>query len=156
MGNDEAKLFVAGLPDSISEDVLKQIFEATGGSVVNVSLPKDRATGRPRGFGFVTLSTPAEAQLARDALDGVWIGDEILTERLRWRETVVVEQPEELPPTEPTGLGHTARENTVAAFAEVMAEISEGPRPLSSPTAAPTSATKAGSFGRPRCGTGAR
>jgi RNA recognition motif-containing protein len=70
MGNDEAKLFVAGLPDSISEDVLKQIFEATGGSVVNVSLPKDRATGRPRGFGFVTLSNPTEAQAARDALDG--------------------------------------------------------------------------------------
>ncbi len=70
MANEEAKLFVAGLPDSVSEDVLKQLFEATGGSVVNVSLPKDRATGRPRGFGFVTLSTPAEAQAARDALDG--------------------------------------------------------------------------------------
>ena len=70
MANEEAKLFVAGLPDSISEDVLKQLFEATGGTVVNVSLPKDRATGRPRGFGFVTLSTPAEAQIARDALDG--------------------------------------------------------------------------------------
>lgn len=69
-GNEEAKLFVAGLPDSISEDVLKQLFEATGGTVVNVSLPKDRQTGRPRGFGFVTLSTPAEAQAARDALDG--------------------------------------------------------------------------------------
>src|SRR5271163_367774 len=70
MGNDEAKLFVAGLPDSVSEEVLKQLFEATGGTVVSVSLPKDRATGRPRGFGFVTLSTPAEAQIARDALDG--------------------------------------------------------------------------------------
>src|SRR5258706_4154800 len=70
MATDEAKLFVAGLPDSISEDVLKQLFEATGGTVLNVSLPKDRATGRPRGFGFVTLSTPAEAQAARDALDG--------------------------------------------------------------------------------------
>jgi RNA recognition motif-containing protein len=70
MGNDEAKLFVAGLPDSISEEVLKQIFEATGGSVVNVSLPKDRATGRPRGFGFVTMSTAAEAQAALQALDG--------------------------------------------------------------------------------------
>src|SRR5208282_944061 len=70
MANEEAKLFVAGLPDSISEDVLKQLFEATGGTVVNVSLPKDRATGRPRGFGFVTLSTPTEAQAARDALDG--------------------------------------------------------------------------------------
>jgi RNA recognition motif-containing protein len=70
MANEEAKLFVAGLPDSISEDVLKQLFEATGGKVVSVSLPKDRTTGRPRGFGFVTLSTPQEAQAARDALDG--------------------------------------------------------------------------------------
>ncbi|HLK38567.1 MAG TPA: RNA-binding protein [Polyangiaceae bacterium] len=70
MGNEEAKLFVAGLPDSISEDVLKQLFEATGGKVISVSLPKDRTTGRPRGFGFVTLATPQEAQAARDALDG--------------------------------------------------------------------------------------
>ncbi|MDP9035470.1 MAG: hypothetical protein M3O50_11740 [Myxococcota bacterium] len=70
MANEEAKLFVAGLPDSISEDVLKQLFEATGGKVLGVSLPKDRLTGRPRGFGFVTLSTPQEAQAARDALDG--------------------------------------------------------------------------------------
>jgi nucleolin len=70
MANEEAKLFVAGLPDSISEDVLKQLFEATGGKVLAVSLPKDRMTGRPRGFGFVTLATPEEAQAARDALDG--------------------------------------------------------------------------------------
>jgi RNA recognition motif-containing protein len=70
MANEDAKLFVAGLPDSISEDVLKQLFEATGGKVVSVSLPKDRTTGRPRGFGFVTLATAQEAQAARDALDG--------------------------------------------------------------------------------------
>lgn len=68
--NEDAKLFVAGLPDSVSEDVLKTIFEATGGKVVSVSLPKDRTTGRPRGFGFVTMTTPAEAQAARDSLDG--------------------------------------------------------------------------------------
>jgi nucleolin len=81
MGNDEAKLFVAGLPDSISEEVLKQIFEATGGTVINVSLPKDRATGRPRGFGFVTLSTPTEAQSARDALDGSMQGGKSISVR---------------------------------------------------------------------------
>jgi RNA recognition motif-containing protein len=46
------------------------LFEATGGKVVGLSLPKDRTTGRLRGFGFVTLSTPQEAQAARDALDG--------------------------------------------------------------------------------------
>src|SRR3954447_21155044 len=71
MSNEDArKLFVAGLPDSITEDVLRTLFEATGGTVSEISLPKDRATGRPRGFGFVTLSTSEEAQAARDSLDG--------------------------------------------------------------------------------------
>jgi RNA recognition motif-containing protein len=81
MANEEAKLFVAGLPDSISEDVLKQLFEATGGKVVAVSLPKDRMTGRPRGFGFVTLGTPQEAQAARDALDGTLQGGKSISVR---------------------------------------------------------------------------
>ncbi len=81
MANEEAKLFVAGLPDSISEDVLKQLFEATGGKVVSVSLPKDRMTGRPRGFGFVTLATPEEAQAARDALDGSMQGGKSISVR---------------------------------------------------------------------------
>jgi len=67
---DERKLFVAGLPDSVTEDVLRQIFEATGGTVTDVSLPRDRMTGRPRGFGFVTLGTAEQAAQARRALDG--------------------------------------------------------------------------------------
>ncbi len=81
MATDESKLFVAGLPDSISEDVLKGLFEATGGKVVAVSLPKDRMTGRPRGFGFVTLATPQEAQAARDALDGSLQGGKSISVR---------------------------------------------------------------------------
>ncbi len=81
MANEEAKLFVAGLPDSMSEEALKQIFEAVGGKVVNVSLPKDRATGRPRGFGFVTLATPEEAQAARSALDGSMQGGRSISVR---------------------------------------------------------------------------
>jgi nucleolin len=81
MANEEAKLFVAGLPDSISEEVLKQLFEATGGKVVGVSLPKDRMTGRPRGFGFVTMTTPQEAQAARDALDGSMQGGKSISVR---------------------------------------------------------------------------
>jgi nucleolin len=67
---DARKLFVAGLPDSVTEDALREIFEATGGKVVDVSLPRDRATGRPRGFGFVTFSTSEEAATARGSLDG--------------------------------------------------------------------------------------
>src|SRR3954470_4430589 len=67
---DSRKLFVAGLPDSITEDVLRTLFEAAGGTVSEISLPKDRTTGRPRGFGFVTLATSDEAQAAMDSLDG--------------------------------------------------------------------------------------
>jgi nucleolin len=81
MAEDSRKLFVAGLPDSITEDVLRQLFEATGGNVVEVSLPKDRATGRPRGFGFVTLSTMEEANSARESLDGSFQGGKSISVR---------------------------------------------------------------------------
>src|SRR5262245_59465362 len=81
MAEDSRKLFVAGLPDSITEDVLRQLFEATGGTVVEVSLPKDRATGRPRGFGFVTLATNEEATSARESLDGSFQGGKSISVR---------------------------------------------------------------------------
>jgi len=81
MAEDSRKLFVAGLPDSISEEILRQLFEATGGSVVEVSLPKDRATGRPRGFGFVTLATIEEANSARESLDGSFHGGRSISVR---------------------------------------------------------------------------
>jgi len=67
---DARKLFVAGLPDSIDEEVLRQLFEATGGVVLEVSLPRDRTSGRARGFGFVTLETSEQADGARASLDG--------------------------------------------------------------------------------------
>jgi hypothetical protein len=81
MAEDSRKLFVAGLPDTITEEVLKQLFEATGGAVVEVSLPKDRATGRPRGFGFVTLATTDEANAARESLDGSFQGGKSISVR---------------------------------------------------------------------------
>ena len=68
--DDARKLFVAGLTESIDENLLRSLFEGVGVTVVGVSLPKDRATGRPRGFGFVTLSTEEEADMARNSLDG--------------------------------------------------------------------------------------
>ena len=81
MAEDSRKLFVAGLPDSITEDFLRGLFEATGGNVVEVSLPKDRATGRPRGFGFVTLATSEEAGSARESLDGSFQGGKSISVR---------------------------------------------------------------------------
>ncbi len=67
---DASKLFVAGLPDGVTEDALRTLFTSTGSRVTELSLPRDRATGRVKGFAFVTLSTSQEAEAARTALDG--------------------------------------------------------------------------------------
>lgn len=67
---DERKLFVAGLAEVVTEDVLRQLFEAAGGAVDEVTIPRDRATGKPRGFGFVTMASEAGAAAARASLDG--------------------------------------------------------------------------------------
>lgn len=71
---DSRKLFVAGLSDSVTESELRQIFEGTGAGVDDVSVPRDRQTGRARGFGFVTLSSESDAARVRDELDGLQQG----------------------------------------------------------------------------------
>lgn len=72
MGTEEdaRKLFVAGLPETVTDDGLRTLFTSTGSAIDELSLPRDRATGRPRGFAFVTLSTAEDAQRAREQLDG--------------------------------------------------------------------------------------
>ncbi len=63
------KLFVGNLPFSIDEKGLEEIFTPSG-TVVSVSIPTDRETGRKRGFAFVEMSNQAEAEAAVKALDG--------------------------------------------------------------------------------------
>ncbi len=59
----ENKLYVGNLPFSTTEEDLRNMF-AQAGTVVSVSLIKDRDTGRSRGFAFVELSNQAEAEKA--------------------------------------------------------------------------------------------
>src|ERR1041384_8299018 len=54
------KLFVGNLSFNTTENDLNDAFAAHG-TVVETNLMVDRATGRPRGFGFVTMSTPEAA-----------------------------------------------------------------------------------------------
>lgn len=64
-----AKLYVGNLNYRTSESALEELFAANG-EVVSVSLIMDRETGRPKGFGFVEMATPEQAQAAKEALDG--------------------------------------------------------------------------------------
>ena len=72
------KLFVGNLSFNTTENDLQDAFAAHG-TVVETNLMMDRATGRPRGFGFITMSTPEEAQKAIDALSGSQLDGRALT-----------------------------------------------------------------------------
>src|ERR1051325_3871921 len=72
------KLFVGNLSFNTTENELQDTFAAHG-TVVEANLMMDRTTGRPRGFGFVTMSTDAEAAAATGALNGNELGGRILT-----------------------------------------------------------------------------
>ncbi len=63
------KLYVGGLPYSVTEDKLQEIFSAHG-TVESARVITDRFTGRSRGFGFVEMSSEEEAQTAIDSLNG--------------------------------------------------------------------------------------
>lgn len=72
------KLFVGNLSFNITENDLQDAFAAHG-TVVETNLMMDRMSGRPRGFGFVTMSTPEEAQKAIDAMNGTPLDGRNLT-----------------------------------------------------------------------------
>ncbi len=72
------KLFVGNLSFNTTENDLQDAFAAHG-TVVEANLMVDRMSGRPRGFGFVTMSTPEEAQKAIDALNGASLDGRNLT-----------------------------------------------------------------------------
>jgi cold-inducible RNA-binding protein len=72
------KLFVGNLSFNTTENDLQDAFAAHG-SVVETNLMMDKMSGRPRGFAFVTMSTPEEAQKAIDALNGKELDGRALT-----------------------------------------------------------------------------
>ena len=73
-----SKLFVGNLSFNTTENDLQDTFAAHG-TVSEVNLMMDRDSGRPRGFGFITMSTPEEAQAAITALNGTSIDGRALT-----------------------------------------------------------------------------
>ncbi len=72
------KLFVGNLDFKVTENDLQDAFAAFG-TVVEANLVTDRTSGRPRGFGFVTMSSPEEAQKAIEGMNGKELGGRPLT-----------------------------------------------------------------------------
>ena len=72
------KLFVGNLSFNTTENDLQDAFAAHG-VVTEANLMTDRDTGRPRGFAFVTMSSPEEAQKAIEAMNGANLDGRSLT-----------------------------------------------------------------------------
>jgi len=68
------RLYVGNLPYDTDEEELRRLFEGDGRSVSQVSIVTDRDTGRPRGFAFVEMSSPKDAEAAISVLNGQEFG----------------------------------------------------------------------------------
>src|SRR5205085_9757851 len=63
------RLYVGNLPYAVTELDLRDLFGGMG-TVTDAKIVMDRETGRPRGFGFVEMSTEEEARNAIERLNG--------------------------------------------------------------------------------------
>lgn len=57
MDSDQGKLFIGGISWETDEEKLKEHFQGYG-EVLQAVVMRDKATGKPRGFGFVVFSDP--------------------------------------------------------------------------------------------------
>ena len=72
------RLYVGGLPYSVTDEELEQVFSAHG-TVESARVITDKYTDSSRGFGFVEMSTVEEAEKAIEGLNGSELGGRSLT-----------------------------------------------------------------------------
>ena len=72
------KLYVGNLPFNTDEQALTTLFAANG-TVDSVTVMRDQATGRARGFAFVEMATDEDAQNAIQALNNSSLDGRTLT-----------------------------------------------------------------------------
>jgi RNA recognition motif-containing protein len=77
----ENRLYVGNLSYSTRDDSLQQSFAAFG-HVVSAKVMMERDSGRSKGFGFVEMGSPAEAQAAIAGLSGKEVDGRALTVNL--------------------------------------------------------------------------
>ncbi len=71
-------IYVGNLSYEVTEEELRQQFEPFG-EVSSVSIITDRVSGRPKGFGFVEMTSVAEGQAAITGLNGKTLKERTLT-----------------------------------------------------------------------------
>ncbi|MBO1349019.1 MAG: RNA-binding protein [Hormoscilla sp. GUM202] len=79
-------IYIGNLSFEAEEDDLRNIFDEYG-KVSRISMPKDRETGKKRGFAFVEMDSDEEEEKAIETLDGAeWMGRIIKVNKAKPRE----------------------------------------------------------------------
>ena len=73
-----SKIYVGGLPFAATDSQVETLFSAHG-TVESARVITDKFTGQSRGFGFVEMSTPSEAEAAITALNSTEMDGRTLT-----------------------------------------------------------------------------
>ncbi len=71
------KLYVGSLPYSVTEDELRELFSQFG-DIESVRIITDKFTGQSKGFGFVEMVNPDDAQRAVEGMNGKALGGRTL------------------------------------------------------------------------------
>jgi RNA recognition motif-containing protein len=79
--NMEAKIYVGNLARSTNQADLNNLFTQAG-QVVSVDVIKDRKSGEPKGYAFITMSAQSEADKAISMFNAYSLGDLALTVNL--------------------------------------------------------------------------
>ena len=72
------KMYVGNLSYDATDSDIRELFEVHG-TVSDVFIVKDRESGRPRGFAFVSMETPEEMNAAIEGLNGSELAGRALT-----------------------------------------------------------------------------
>ncbi|MGF1489319.1 MAG: RNA recognition motif domain-containing protein [Prochloraceae cyanobacterium] len=79
-------IYIGNLSFDVTEKDLEEVF-ADYGTVKKISLPRDRETGKMRGFGFVEMENDSEEEKAIADLDEAeWMGRTLKVNKARPRE----------------------------------------------------------------------
>ncbi len=79
-------IYVGNISYDVTSEDLTEVFSEYG-KVKRVSLPTDRESGRPRGFGFVEMENDNEEEAAIEELDGAeWMGRQMRVNKAKPRE----------------------------------------------------------------------
>ncbi len=82
----QCRLFVGNIPYATTEEELRVLFESGGGKVTSIRVITDFDTGRSKGYAFVELAAPADAEQAVKELNGATVnGRKIVVNEARPR-----------------------------------------------------------------------